>query len=69
MITQNFSTLKWLVNDIIGKVYNMIWENRVEDSFAIILAVILVAVDNYAGSVNMVVNRVYVVPVVLVEAQ
>ena len=50
-------------------VYDMICENRVEDPFATMPAVILVAVDKYTGSANMAINNIYVMPVLSAEAQ
>lgn len=50
-------------------VYDMICENRVEDSFTTMPAVILVAVDKYTGSANMAINNIYVMPVLSAEAQ
>lgn len=69
MIMQNLWTLGGLVNGTMGTVYDMIWEDGVEDPFTIMPAVILVAVDNYAGLASMVVNGVHVVPIVPTEAQ
>ncbi|MCJ1264573.1 hypothetical protein MMC22_004446 [Lobaria immixta] len=52
-----------------GTVYDMICEDGVEDPFAMMPAVILVAVDKYTGSASMAINDIYVVPVVPAEAQ
>lgn len=69
MIIRNLWTLGRLVNGTISTVYDMIWEDGVEDPFATMPAVILVAVNNYTGPASMVVNGVHVMPVVLAEAR
>lgn len=69
IIIQKFWMLVRLVNGTMDIVYNMIWEDGVEDPFAIMSAVILVAVNNYAGPASIVVNGIYVVPVLFVEGQ
>lgn len=68
IITRNFWTLGELVNGIIGTVYNMIWEDKIEDPFVTMLVVILMAVNNYIGPASMVVNGVHMLLIVLVEA-
>ena len=69
MIMQNLWTLGGLVNGIMGTVYNMIWEEGVEDPFATMSAVIFVAINNYSGPASLVVNGVHVVPIVPAEIQ
>lgn len=69
MIMRNLWTLGGLVNGTMGTVYNMIWEEEVEDLFAIMPAVILVAIGNYSGPASLVVNGVHVVPIVPAEVQ
>ena len=69
IIMQNLWTLGGLVNGTMGTVYDMIWEKRVEDPFATMPAVILVAIDNYSGPASLVVNGMHVVSIVPAEAQ
>ena len=69
MITRNLWTLGGLVNGTMGTVHDMIWDDGVEDPFATMPAVILVAVDNYTGPASMVVNGVHVVPVAPAKAR
>ena len=52
-----------------GTVHDMVWEDGVEDPFATMPAVILVAVDKYTGPASIAINGIYVVPVVPAEAQ
>ena len=45
MITRNLWTSGGLVNGTMGTVYDMVWEDGVEDPFATMPALVLVAVD------------------------
>lgn len=69
MIMQNLQTLKELINDIVSTIYNMIQEDGVEDVFTAMPVVILMIVDNCASFANILVNSVYVMPVVPAKAQ
>ena len=69
MITQNLWTLKKLVNSTMGMVHDIIWDDKVENPFAIIPAVILMAGDNYTGPASMVVNGVHIVSVAPAKTQ
>lgn len=68
IITRNLWIFGGLVNSIIDTVYDVIWEDRVNDLFVIIATVILVVVDNYTGFVNIKINGVYIVFIMPVEA-
>lgn len=57
-----------MVNNTIGILYNIIWKDRVEDPFAIMLAVILMIVDNYSGFTSIVVKDIHVMLVMPIEA-
>ena len=52
MITRNLSTLRGLLNSIMGTVYDLIWEDGMDDLFATMPAVILAAVNNYLTIAN-----------------
>ena len=52
-----------------GTVYDMVWEDGVEDPFATMPAVVLVVVDDYTSFAIIVFNGMHVVPVVLADAQ
>lgn len=69
MITKNLWISGGLVNRTIGSVFNIIWEDGVEDPFATIPEVILIAMDKYNGPGSIQINGVYVVPVVPADAQ
>ena len=58
MITRNLWTSGGLVNGTMGTVYDMVWENGVEDPFATMPAVIPEAVDDYVDPASIVVNVV-----------
>lgn len=68
MITRNLWTSEGLVNGTMGTVYDIIWEDGVDDFFTTMPAVILVAVNNYFGRASIIVNGINVVPVVPAEA-
>lgn len=67
MITRNLSTFRGLLNSIMGTKYDLIWEDGVDDLFATMPAVILVAVNNYAGSASIMLNGMHEVSVVPAE--
>lgn len=66
---RNLWTSGRLVNGTMGTVHDVIWEDGVEDPFATMPAVILVAVDKYTGPASIATNGIHVVPVVSAEAQ
>lgn len=51
-----------------GILYNIIWKDRVEDPCAIMLAVILMTIDNYSGFTSIMVKDIYVMLVMPIEA-
>ncbi len=56
MLTFNMSTEEGLVNDSMGTVVDIIWDDSTDDPFTSLPAVVLVEVDGYVGSVSMLVN-------------
>ena len=56
-----------LVNGTMGMVYNIVWEDRVKDLIATMQAMVLVAVNIYAGSTSIVFNSMHMVLVVLAD--
>lgn len=58
-----------LVNGTMGTVFDMIWENGVENSFVTMLAGILDVVDKYDGPGSIQIDGVHVVPVIPANAQ
>lgn len=57
------------MNGIISMIYNIIYENRVENSFITILAVILIIINNYTGFARIVVNNIHVKFILPTKAQ
>ena len=50
-------------------VYDIICKNRVENPFATMLAVILIAIDKYIGSASIAINNIHIMLVLSAEAQ
>lgn len=59
--------LKRPVNGTIGMLYDIIWEDEVKNPFAIILAVILMTINNYANPTSMMVNSVHMVLIIPIK--
>lgn len=68
MTTRNSWTSGGLVNGTMGTIYDIIWDEGIEDPFATMPAVILVAVDKYKSIGSIVINGILVVRVVPAEA-
>lgn len=49
--------------------YNVMWENEVEDLFATMLAMVIIVVDDYVSSANIIFNGVYMIFIVLTDIQ
>ena len=63
MLTWNMWTDQGLVNGSMGTVFDIVWDDDVEDPFKTLPAVILMAMDNYTGPASFEIDGLHLVPI------
>ena len=63
MLTWNRWTSEGLVNGAMGTLYDLIWDEGVQDPFTIMPVMALVEIDGYNGPGTIEINGVHVVPI------
>ena len=65
MLTRNLWTTEGLVNGAMGTVLDLLWNEGVDDAFAVMPAVVLVVMDRYTGAGSLELDGgVHVVPII-----